>query len=186
MTFAGCVKNARGLPVLVSQRANSPEIEEVAAIDDKASRISLRQDEFCYQFATNKGTFFNATKVYQNAFGCSELNARNCASRLLNEPAILARIQKYLRLAGFTVENAQATHAEIMGKGKDEKTRLAAVKLLYEFEGRMVAKTENTNLNVNLSLSSLLKKAKESKGSEKVIDAEVEIEESTDSKERED
>lgn len=174
MSLAGCVENSRGLPVQISRSVYAPEIEEVAEAEKDEAKITARQDEFCWQFAANKGCFFSGAKAYRKAFGSSEITARDCASRLLNDPLIMGRIQKYLKLAGFTVENAQAVHADIMGNSEDDKTRLAAVKLLYEFEGKMVARTESTHLHI--SLSSLLKKAKETKSATPVIDAEIEIE----------
>jgi len=175
MSLVGCVENARGLPVRVSRSAKAPTADQVAALDANAGNISVKADEFCWLFASDRNCRFSGMKAYQKAFGCSEISARDVASRLLNKPEILARIQQYLKLTGFTVESAQAAHADILRNSEDEKTRLAAVKLLYEFEGRMVARTESTHLHLNLA--SLLKQAKESKTeSGAVIDAEIEIE----------
>ena len=175
MGALGVVENGRGIPVRVSRSSNAPSPAEVEAVDEDWEILTIEQDEFCWNYAANSECFHSGAASYKKAYDVEDKTARECACRLLAAPKILKRIQHYLRLSGFTVEKAQAVHADLMLNAEDEKTRLTAVKLLYDFEGKLVKKTESTHINLNLS--GLLQKAKaKTEDSGGVIDAEIEIE----------
>jgi len=171
----GVVENPVGELVRFSKSKYAPTGEEVKAVEPHSDPITMQQDRFCFEYACGTSGL-NAVRAYVKAFPkSSEMSARVHSSELLQDARIVARVLRYLEVAGFTELAAQKKHLQLMSGAESEQVQASMVKLFYELKGKLVTKTESTHLHLNLA--SLLKQAKESKTeSGAVIDAEIEIE----------
>jgi len=169
----GEVLNGRGLPIAITAQDFLPTREQVE--DSKnLPALNVKQDLFCQLYCSPR-FLFNPRGAYVESFGCSREAANSSAYRLMSDPRVLARIEEYLALGGFTQQSVDLAHLENLKQSEDLGVRQRAIEHFNKLRGRIVEKTESTHLHLNLA--SLLKQAKEEKNEfGAVIDAEVEIE----------
>ena len=92
-------------------------------------KLTLKQDKFCKNYATTVEFFGNGTQAYGNAYGIkmtSELKVncvKVCASRLLKNENICARIGELLEEAGYNDENVRKQHLFLINQFVDLKTK---------------------------------------------------------------
>lgn len=172
---AGAIKNHLNLPVKITNKGVSlypPSRESIENADVQNVPLSIQQDKFIFTLIANPVHHSRAWKAYQVAYPtANEHAAKQGVARLLSDPRILQRAEKYFALIGLDEVNAQIKHAKLL-HGSDEKIALGALKLYYDLKGKIVQKTESTHIHHLASLHAEAEKKIVDTGA-KIIDGEV-------------
>lgn len=114
----------------------------------KDDRLTPEQDEFCKLYATDFECFGNGIRAYIIAYGlnptnpCDYANAGNNASKSLDKPHIIKRINELLDAQGLNNLYADKQLLFLISQHEDKATKLQAIKEYNKMRGRIIDRQE--------------------------------------------
>jgi hypothetical protein len=118
--------------------------------------LNLQQEQFCQRYVNaDRELFGNGTRCYLEVYSSksedgkkiSYLAAMACASRLLRNAKIIARINELLETGGFNDENVDKQHLFLINQFADLKTKLGAIREYNALKKRIDSKEGGNTFN---------------------------------------
>lgn len=108
----------------------------------KKNALKPKEIRFCLLFSTEQDCFGNGTMSYQKAFSTKSspipwLSAKSSAWRLLQKPAICARINKYLEEMALNDQFVDKQLAFLISQHTDFKSKLGGIREYNKLKNRV-------------------------------------------------
>lgn len=109
-------------------------------------KLTMKQEQFCQYFATDRDMFGNGTQAYLEAYPDSSPEAaRRSASDLLTKPDVLKRINELIEFNGFNDVDVDKQLAVVIAQNADFSSKVAAIREYNKLASRITDKLDLTS-----------------------------------------
>ena len=107
----------------------------------KKSAVSLRltdkREMFAKLYATDPECYGDHKRAYMKVYNSSEANAGANAAKLINDPAVISKINEYLSLDGFNDQNVDKQLLFVINQHKDLSTKVKGIQEYNKLKKRI-------------------------------------------------